>query len=518
MIDAISSNYDSKIVSGRQLRASTAWLIWFVLILGLTAVFGLLMLRSGPTPAFIAWLLYLVGIGLIIIEPRYGVYLVLAFGLMGDGVLTPWFPFVKNFSSAESLLFVNNALIINPLETYVLVTYISWLGRSAMRRKITFYAGSLFWPALIFTAFIMFGFFYGVGTGGDLRIAIWEGRSIFYLLSLLVLVSNLITKREHVSHLMWAIMIALFLEGLSGIYFYVVMLEGDLSQVGSITTHPAAIHMNTMFVFVIAVWLYKGSQVKRIILPLLIPAVAFTYIATQRRAAFLSLALALLIFAFFVYKENRYLFWFIMPPIALIGVLYLGAFWNATGALGMPAQAVKGIIAPEQASLADRGSDLYRVLENYNTSVTIHARPLTGVGFGQKFYMVVALPDISFFEFWEYITHNSIMWIWMKSGVGGFLSMIFLVGYAIVLGVRVLWQMPGGDMSAVVLTAVLYLFMHFIFAYVDMSWGAQSMIYVGTAMGLINSMEKIVAAPITLPLKRWSWQPAPVKPPGLKPL
>ncbi|MCZ7672775.1 MAG: hypothetical protein M5U34_39490 [Chloroflexi bacterium] len=74
----------------------------------------------------------------------------------------------------------------------------------------------------------------------------------------------------------------------------------------------------------------------------------------------------------------------------------------------------------------------------------------------------------------------------MKSGVGGFTSMIFLVAFSLVLGVNAVWQSPGGDVSAVLLIALLYLVMHFLFAYVDMSWEPQSMIYVGAAMGLIN--------------------------------
>ncbi|MCZ7672773.1 MAG: hypothetical protein M5U34_39480 [Chloroflexi bacterium] len=46
-----------------------------MLVLGLTAVFILFMFRSGPSPSHIAWLVYLIGIGVILINPRYGIYL-----------------------------------------------------------------------------------------------------------------------------------------------------------------------------------------------------------------------------------------------------------------------------------------------------------------------------------------------------------------------------------------------------------------------------------------------------------
>jgi len=141
-----------------------------------------------------------------------------------------------------------------------------------------------------------------------------------------------------------------------------------------------------------------------------------------------------------------------------------------------------------------------------NTKFTIQQRPLTGVGFGNKFYIIVPMPDISFFVWWEYITHNSILWIWMQAGVGAFISMLILVGMAVIVGVRALWRMPGGDLSAFALMATLYIVMHFIYAYVDISWEAQSMIYVGTMMGLINGIERIVAQPVPSPVRRWPWQ------------
>ncbi len=464
------------------------------------------MLRGGPTPNLIAWLLFMIGAAAILYEPRYGVYLTLSLGLMGDSTLSPWFPFVNNLSSAQSILYLNDSMIISPLEVYFGLMLIAWIGRGVVRRKFSFFTGPIFWPAMVFAAFILFGFVYGVGTGGDFRIAIWEGRYIFYIPIMLVLVSNLITKREHVSNLVWSLVIALFIEGLSGVYHYVVKLNGDLSQVESITEHAAAIHMNTIFVLILALWLYKGSLIKRLALPIMMPAIVFTYIATQRRAAFLTLAIALAMMFVILLIENRQLFWFVVPPLAVIGILYIGVFWNASGALGLPVQAVKAVLVPSQASAKDLSSDLYRVLENINTSFTIHASPLTGVGFGQKFYMIVALPDISFFEFWEYITHNSILWIWMKAGVGGFFSMLFLIGSAIMVGGQVLLRMPGGDLSAIALTMVLYVVMHFLYGYVDMSWDPQSMLFVGTALGVLNCLDSIAAQPLAIQPIRWPWQ------------
>jgi hypothetical protein len=42
--------------------------------------------------------------------------------------------------------------------------------------------------------------------------------------------------------------------------------------------------------------------------------------------------------------------------------------------------------------------------------------------------------------------------------------------------------------------------MHFLYAYVDISWEVQSMVYVGVMMGVINSIERIAATPVAEPV------------------
>ncbi len=513
-IDRNSNQYTAQ---ARQLWSSLSWFLWFCIIMGVGGIFGLLLLRSGPNMSLVFWLLYLSGVVAIFYQPRYGVYLLVFLTLLGDGFLTPWYPFTKNFSSPESLLYLNDALIINPLESFIALTFVSWLGRGMMQRKIRIYVSEIMPPTFVFLAFILFGLVYGVGTGGNVNIALWESRPIFYLVAMIILTSNLIENRAQVSNIMWAAMLGIFVETLFGNYFFLVKLRASLGNFAAITDHAAAIHMNTLFVFALSAWLYKASPAKRSILPAMIPFVLLTYLATQRRAAFLTLGIALALMAIMLYRENRRAFYLIVPPVAVIGLFYVLAFWNVSGPLGLPAQAVKSVIAQDQADAADLSSNLYREIENVNTHFTIHQRPFTGVGFGQKFFVIVSLPDISFFRWWQYLPHNSIIWIWLKSGVGGFIAMLFFVGTALMIGARALWRMPGGDMSAIAITAVLYIVMHFIYAYADISWDIQSMVYIGMAVGLLSALEHIVGQPVPQKQQRWPWQP-PLKPaPSIRP-
>jgi hypothetical protein len=449
-------------------------------------------LGDSAMAARIGTVLFLLGAVAIFIQPRYGLYLILFCTLVGDATLLPWYPFVKGFSGRESLFFVHDAMIVSPLELYVLLIGISWFARQVRHGQLRLHTGDLFLPTLVFLGFLLFGLVYGIGTGGDLRIALWEARAIFYLAALLVLTSNLIETTAHANHLMWMAMAALLIKGINGSLYYLLVLKGDLTGIERISEHAAAMHLNTLFVLTVAAWIYKSSLTKRLVLPLMIPFVLLGYIAMQRRAAFVTLAVAFVLMVAVLYRERRRVFWLITPSLAMLSAVYVAVFWNSPSVLAVPAQAIKSVIAAGQANDTDQSSNHYRVLENRNIDFTIQQHPFTGVGFGRKFYIIAPMDDISrLFEWWEYITHNSIMWIWMKAGVGGFFSALFLMGLAVVRGVHGLGHLPSDDFSAVLLTATLYIVMHFIYACVDMSWDAQSMVYVGTMMGLVNSAERI---------------------------
>lgn len=486
-------------------RMRLTWWLWFLLLMLLTAVIGWQMTRAGakgPDGVFFAWLAYIAGGLLILYKPRYGIYLVIFFALAGDAELVPDYPFTKNFSSSESLFYINDNIIVSPAEVYLLLTIISWYVQGRLARTLDFFASELFWPAVALTAFVIFGMVNGLLLrGGDVNVGLWEARPIFYLPVMLVLAGNLLRKREHANNFMWAAMLGLLVKSIMGTSYFFFELNGDLTGVESITEHAAAIQMNTLILYAVAVWIFKGSWSKRVILLLFLPLVIIPYLATQRRAAFITLAISLALTVLILYRANRRAFWVLVPTAVLAGIVYTGVFWNSSSTIALPAQAVKSLISPTDVS--DASSNFYRILENSNIAFTLHQSPITGVGFGKKFHAIVTMPDISFFEWWQYITHNSILWFWMKTGVFGFISLLVFIGMALMVGVRTIWRMPGGDLSAMAMVATLYVVVHFMYAYVDMSWDNQSMLYLGALLGMMTRLEQIVYAPEKRRLWRW---------------
>ena len=75
----------------------------------------------------------------------------------------------------------------------------------------------------------------------------------------------------------------------------------------------------------------------------------------------------------------------------------------------------------------DAASNAWRDLEAINVRATIASDPSSGIGFGRPFLQVVKVPDISFFVFWNYESHHTTLWVWMKTGAIGFILFFTLM-------------------------------------------------------------------------------------------
>lgn len=453
---------------------------------------GLLAMGTAPASTPLASALLIAGAALIVYRPLIGVYLVVFFTLLGDTQLAWWYPFAKNLSSRESVLFVHQAVILSPLELYLLLTALAWATHVFGGARMPIERERLFWPIAIFTGFVIFGLMHGLITGGAPAIALWEVRPLLYLPFVYLLASSLFTRPEHYHWLMWTIVAALVLEAVHAGYA-IHTAEGPgayISELRGYLEHSASLHYNTVFVLLAAAWLFtNASWTQRLLLPVAAAVVLVPYFPAERRSAIVALAAATILLCFVLYRLHRLAFFIVVPALAIFSVAYLVAFWSGEGGVAFPAQAVKSVMAPEQLGMKDHGSSMYRLAETYNIVATIRTAPLMGLGFGHKFLQVFPLPYIEFL--WaEYFPHNSILWIWMNTGIAGFVSMLYVFGRGVQRGVRGALRLAGRD-GALLLTAAIYVVMYLIYAYVDMAWDTQSMVYLGVALALIDHLPRL---------------------------
>ena len=472
-------------------RSAKAWRHSYFLWLAI-AVLASLGAASGVSAgtSFALWSL-ITGALVTLVRPVVGVYIITFFAIAGDSVTIIWYPFYKNLSSPESLLFLDRHLAVSPLECFLVLTMIAWIVHLVGRRA-TFVRGSLLVPVLVFSGFVLLGILRTASGGANRNVALWEARTLVYAPIVYVLATNLFTRKEHYNTLFWLICAAIFVDSLFAIGYFITLSGTAKDALESLGEHSASLHADLLFVLLLAVWLLpNASKSRRFGLLAMAVPVFIVYFIAHRRAAFVVLGVGLVLLAVSLYRTRRRYFWSIVPVVSLVALGYLGAFWNSQGSVGFPAQSVKSVVSPGQVSERDRSSDLYRIVETADVVATIRAAPLVGIGFGQPFYRPYPLPNLSFWVFSDFITHNGILWVWMKLGVGGFVAMLYLFAAAIRDGGRAVLRLPRNDYAAITIGATGFVMMYAIFAYVDIGWDSQSTVCLGAAFAVIANIERL---------------------------
>jgi hypothetical protein len=474
-------------------RGRRSWWSGYALCIAGTLLIAVMAVKTFPTPFSLAFLMFVVVGSVAVVRPAIGVYAVVFFAVLGDPVTAEWYPFTKNFSSHESILFLSDSFSFTPLELCLAALLLGWLLRLMTTRQWVLHKGRLFTPMMVFTGFLLFGLAHGLATGGNRNAAFWELRAVLYLPLLYVLLTNLFERRQQYTRLYALVIAAVFINSIIALFHYQGLTSADKESAESFVAHGSTLAMNAMLVLLAGAWMFrKSSWAWRACLPFMLVPVAYMYVVSERRAAFVALIGALGMLGIFLLWTNRHLFWRIAPVVLIIGTLYTAAFWNdETSSTGFPAQAIKSVIAPDQVSDRNQNSDLYRVIEKHDILATIQSSPLTGIGFGQAFLRPFKLPPINPFLLEPYMPHNAILWIWMKAGIGGFLAMLYLFGVAMHTGARAVLKAGRGDYAATMLTSVAFVLMYAVFAYVDIAWDAQNMVILALAMAHIGSATRL---------------------------
>jgi O-antigen ligase len=426
-----------------------------------------------------------------LIRPRATLYATLFLTAVSDIVTVWWFPFVKNLSSRESISFVSDALTVSPLELSLYLGFgISTMRLFANTKKIL-PRTELTWPLVAFSGFVVFGFFNGVMSGGNLRAAVLEGRALLYILLAFVIIVNECTERKHLHAAIWAVLAGVVLQAVLSIQYLGNLTPSERDALEALNEHGASIGQDLLIVVLVSLMLFrvKAPIVKWALVLGAIPTL-IVFFVSQRRAGVAALIVGGAIVAISLYWRRRRAFWKVVPIVAVVLLGYVGAFWNSQSSFAFPAQAIKTIVAPDQASAADQSSDLYRVSEAFDLNFTIRTDPLRGLGFGHAFYRPIPLPDISVFEMNAYLPHNSVLWIWVKTGFGGFVAMFYLFAKSIMAGAdRVRRTAEGVDLAATV-SAVALVVMYAVYSFVDVSWDARNTVFLALALAICTDRRR----------------------------
>jgi hypothetical protein len=448
-------------------------------------VFGVLVLLVHIVSAVVlfTWLL----LGAIAWRPRTGLYatwgLVLLFEAGSpDAMMLPGAYFNVGLSSTLGV----PGVIASPLELLLLLTFGVWLVQGLLRRSFDFRPGRLFWPMLGFFAALLFGIVRGQLGGGSLNIALWESRFLFYMVICYILASNTIRTRRHVAQLTTIALLAMGLWAIEGAYRRAVLIDGKL--IGTIIefaySHEVVIFLGSLILLVLAQLVFGGPLWQRLLgLGLFVPFAIYTLLATERRSGYIALMVAFLALALVLLVTRRRAFFLVAVPIIVAGSIYLPLFWNATGLVGQPARAVRSMYEPDPR---DASSNLYRELEKINVRATIQSDPLLGVGFGREFLFVVGMPDLSFWQLWHYTPHHNILWVWLKTGAGGFAIFWVLMGLSLAQSANAIKVLRAPETRVFAVLALTGIVSTLVFCWVDLGLTmGRVTVFLGTCIGTV---------------------------------
>jgi hypothetical protein len=217
--------------------------------------------------------------------------------------------------------------------------------------------------------------------------------------------------------------------------------------------------------------------------------------AMRRRAGLIAGETGLFALGLFLLMKNWRRFVVIAPVVALIGAAYIGVFWSSHTSIGEPARAIRSVFDSSSLSARDKASDDYRKAENADSWWNIRSSPLFGIGFGIAYAKPIPLVDSSsYWPFFPFTPHNTVLWVWMKAGIGACLFLWLAIGLAVAR-----WLNESKATNDVLLLVTVYSFGAFVamvvlFSYVDLGLTSTRLQLVwGCSLGLISVIRRLSA-------------------------
>lgn len=347
------------------------------------------------------------------------------------------------------------------------------------------------WPIVLFTIALLLGLARGAIGGGDMYVGMWEARYLLYVPACYLIARGALRTPQHVAGLLRIGLIATSLFAIEGAYRRIALIDtGQLTVISEFAyEHEDVLFLSTFALLLVAAYVFGAFKHARVVGLFLAPILLFTLVASERRSGIIVFIVGTIVIAVTTLFVRRKAFIVAALPMLAIIVLYLAAFWNASGILGQPARAIKSLYAPDPR---DAASNLYRVLETYNIDITIHSDPVLGVGFGRPFIMAAAVADLSWWPFWHYETHNAVLWVWLKTGVLGYILFWTMIGGALSRAAFAAKRLLDPTLRCAALFCLVAIVGTVVFAYVDLGLvSGRVMTLLGTVLGILAVVERI---------------------------
>jgi hypothetical protein len=410
-------------------------------------------------------------------RPRIGLYVLFIGALLFTGtheVGVPtmpmtYVPFWWNLSTTGQVNLNNglfNGLAVSPAEILMVLTFVLWIVRAVAMRRFRMKIGGFFWAIAAYMAMVAVGFVNGLTHGGDTVMALYEVRGQAYFFMTYLMAVNIIDDRRQLMSLLWTIVICNGIQGVCGTITFFVE-HASITEAGFMA-HDESLILNLIFFVAITAGCLGVDRRLRWAAICLSPVALIAILGNQRRAsiaAFMIAFLPLIPMLWVILKEQRKQIGTLVAIFAAVSAIYMPLAWNSNSAWALPARSIRSQTDP---NARDAASNTYRQSEEWDLIVTRDVSPIIGYGYGKKFLQPVPLDRVST-EFVYYMSHNSVLWVWMRLGHIGFFLFWLMVAVFIIRGIETIKTLRLPETRLVGLMAISMLLMMITFGKYDLA-------------------------------------------------
>ncbi|HEX9097393.1 MAG TPA: O-antigen ligase family protein [Candidatus Dormibacteraeota bacterium] len=387
---------------------------------------------------------------------------------------------------------------VTPAELLMGVTIVAALVRSGPMIRARLFKGRLFPPYLLFLMAVLMGEVHGLLNGGDFNKSLWELRPQVYGFIGFVIASLVIRSRQDLERLALIAAVAIAFKGVIGDVRYFIVLNHNLGAHETVLGHEDSYFLALLPLAALAALIWTGRTRALTLLVIATAIAAGALLANERRAGILALAggaIVIVLLAIRFNGVNRRRVILLALIAAVIVTAFLIAFWNVQN--GLIGQLVRPVRSQFDPSLRDYLSDIYRQAENINLQLSFKTNKLIGMGFGMPFLTVLAQADIStIYPLWNYIPHNTLLWVGVRMGLVGSIAFWALFGTALLEVCRALSVQRDRFVLTLVALVGGAIVCELLVAYADLQLESyRNMIFIGAIFGVLNVLPALFPEP-----------------------
>ena len=320
-----------------------------------------------------------------------------------------------------------------------------------------------------------------------------EIRSQFYFGLAYLMAFNMIQDRKLLRTALWVMVLCIGLKGILYTFRRYVTLHGLPLPDQGVGSHEEAFFFDAFLVLLLSFTVCGTFPKLRGVMLALLPFVVLGSLACNRRAgtaAFVVIVPVLVLAAYQAFPVRRRLIGILSLVGAAAFLGYYTAFKNSSSILAQPARAISSQFTPDAR---DASSNAYRDAENADLMATIHSAPL-GYGYGKHMLHAVPIADISSqYEWWDIMTHNQVLWVWMRVGTFGFLAFWMMVSAILIFAARtVRSERADTETKSLAMAGMLIVGALMIFGLLDLQFSNfRDMLFAGLWAGIVGVLPSL---------------------------